>query len=93
MSLGHVDIVVAVAAGLMGSLRHGQSKEGTLDGFHAAEFCSQKAEKDCPEVVQKTQVLGERPRVGGCRGRCSHQLRGMVLEWGRGSRDGEIRAK
>lgn len=51
----------------MESLGDGQSKEGTLEGFHAVEFCSQRAGEDCAEVVQRTRVLEERPGLGGCR--------------------------
>lgn len=51
----------------MGSLGDGQSKEVTLEGFHAGEFCSQRVEDHCTEVVQRIQALGERPGLGGCR--------------------------
>lgn len=49
----------------MGSLGDGRSKEGTLEGFDAGEFCSQRAE-DCAEVVQRPDLSRERssPRKG-----------------------------
>lgn len=42
----------------MGSLGDGKSKEGTLEGFHAGEFCSQRAEA-CTAVVQRPDLSCE----------------------------------
>lgn len=61
-----VDRYRTVAAGSVGSLGDGKSKEGTLEGFHAGQFFSQRVEEECTEVVQRTDLSCE-AAGGQCR--------------------------